>query len=118
MAIAEQQQHYFSQCITVRSLAFQLLYLYFQNEAAAAAEEGEEEREGEEEVGGSRRRSNVRADESVLFLLLAHPFARKNQVARILKTLNRYRLAPVPAPSLSSPLRLFFRIRHTQESSQ
>lgn len=54
MAIAEQQQqHYFSQCITVRSLAFQLLYLYFQNEAAAAAEEGEEEeREGEEEVGG------------------------------------------------------------------
>lgn len=41
------QQHYFSLCMR-RSLAFQLLYLYFQNEAAAAAvEEEEEEAAGE-----------------------------------------------------------------------
>lgn len=50
--------------------------------------------------------------------LAAHPFARKNQVARILKTLNRYRLAPSPLSPLSHSVSTVFRIRHTQESSQ
>lgn len=48
-----QQQHYFSLCMR-RSLAFQLLYLYFQNEAAAAEEEaGREEEERRGEGGGA-----------------------------------------------------------------
>lgn len=50
MANAE-QQHYFSLCMR-RSLAFQLLYLYFQNEAAAAVEEEEAGGEEEERGGG------------------------------------------------------------------
>lgn len=52
MANAE-QQHYFSLCMR-RSLAFQLLYLYFQNEAAAEEAGGEEEeRRGGGEGGGA-----------------------------------------------------------------
>lgn len=53
-----QQQHYFSLCMR-RSLAFQLLYLYFQNEAAAAEEEAggeEEERGGAEEAASEQTR--------------------------------------------------------------
>lgn len=51
------QQHYFSLCMR-RSLAFQLLYLYFQNEAAAAKEEegGEEEERGAEEAAPEQTR--------------------------------------------------------------
>lgn len=53
-----QQQHYFSLCMR-RSLAFQLLCLYFQNEAAAAEEEAggeEEERGGAEEAASEQTR--------------------------------------------------------------